>query len=279
MSDETQVSLRDDLMKCAEGATALPSSGRGWPVGPGDGLLYVRESLCRGDGERATRAIIKNAARSAQLLAHSPRPIAHSYISNETKKRSHIMIILASASPRRKEILREMGLDFTVIPSAYEEDNTRAISPKKLTELQARGKAEEVAKRVFPKDPVLGADTVVVLAGEILGKPKDRADAKNMLRKLSGKTHLVMTGVAVVFKGNIKSAVCVTEVKFRDISEKEIDDYIATGEPMDKAGAYAIQGIGQKFVESVRGSRSNVIGLPKQVTAKLLGGISHGDDQ
>jgi septum formation protein len=188
------------------------------------------------------------------------------------------MIILASNSPRRKDILTEMGLTFTIIPSAYVEDNTRKLTPAALTEMQARGKAEDVARRVSENDIVIGADTVVVLDGEIIGKPKDEADAAEMLRKLSGRTHSVVTGVAVVSKGKTKSGTEETKVTFRTLTEAEIVSYIKTGEPMDKAGAYALQGIGGKFIADVLGSRSNVIGLPKDLTAKLLGGDTDGDD-
>lgn len=177
-------------------------------------------------------------------------------------------LILASQSPRRKEILTELGISFHVVPSHYEEDNARHIPPEMLVRLQAEGKARDVYEKTG--GTVLGADTVVVLDGEVLGKPKDEADAERMLRELSGRTHHVLTGVAVIKEGTMHSAVCTTAVHFRSISQDEIQRYIATGEPMDKAGAYAIQGIGQKFVEHMEGSYSNVVGLPKALTLELL---------
>lgn len=179
-------------------------------------------------------------------------------------------LILASQSPRRQEILREMGILFDVLPSRYEEDNGRAVPPETLVRIQAEGKARETAARTGGGRLVLAADTVVVLAGKVLGKPRDAADAARMLAALSGKTHLVMTGMALVRGRWIKSGTEVTEVTFRTLSKEDIDRYIRTGEPMDKAGAYAIQGIGGQFVTGIRGSRSNVIGLPKQRVLAFL---------
>lgn len=180
------------------------------------------------------------------------------------------MIILASQSPRRQEILEELGISFQIVPSRYEEDNARDMAPEELVRVQAEGKALEVFQRTGSGAAVLGADTIVVLDGNVLGKPKDASDAERMLKALSGRTHQVMTGVAVVGRERMRSDVCMTEVQFRRLSEEEIRSYIATGEPMDKAGAYAIQGIGGAFVKAVNGSRSNVIGLPKELTRRLL---------
>lgn len=180
------------------------------------------------------------------------------------------MVILASQSPRRSEILREMGISFRVVPSRYEEKNDRPLPPDELVRLQAEGKAEEVWRRCGGEEPVLGADTIVVLDGAVLGKPADEAEAARMLERLSGRTHEVMTGVSVFREGRHWSGVCVSRVTFRKMSGNEIRDYIATGEPMDKAGAYAVQGLGRKFVEQVDGSVSNVIGLPKELTEELL---------
>lgn len=179
-------------------------------------------------------------------------------------------IILASGSPRRKEILTGMGISFTVVPSRYEEDNGRKISPEKLVRLQAEGKAKEVFARTDGTSPVLGADTIVSLDGAVLGKPRDAADAERMLRLLSGRTHHVITGTAVISRGEIRSRADVTEISFRNISEEEIRAYIASGEPMDKAGAYAVQGGARAFVTEIRGSFSNVVGLPKSAVRELL---------
>ncbi len=180
------------------------------------------------------------------------------------------MIVLASQSPRRKEILEELGISFCVVPSGYEEHNDREAAPKELVRLQAEGKARDVYERIGGGASVLGADTLVVLDGKVLGKPADEADAAKMLGALSGRTHEVMTGVAVVSHGQVRSGVAVSKVTFRTIAPEEILEYIRTGEPMDKAGAYAVQGIGRKFVTSLKGSLSNVIGLPKKLTMELL---------
>lgn len=180
------------------------------------------------------------------------------------------MLILASQSPRRRDILTEMGVGFTVSPSGYEEDNARHIPPEELARLQAEGKARDVWERSGKKDPVLGADTIVVLDGRVMGKPRDEKEADEMLASLSGRAHQVMTGVALIAEGNMTSGVCVTDVLFREMTAEERADYIATGEPMDKAGAYAVQGIGGKFVKEVRGSLTNVIGLPKEMTGEFL---------
>ena len=187
-------------------------------------------------------------------------------------------IVLASASPRRKEILKEMNVVFTVEPSLYEEDNAQDLLPEELVKQQARGKAAEVARRISSKFPVLGADTIVVLDGKVLGKPQNKAEAAQMLSLLSGRTHEVLTGVAVILGKTMRSGVARTKVSFRNISKADIDAYIETGEPMDKAGAYAIQGIGGQFVKEIYGSRSNVIGLPKALTLTLLEEIGYGDD-
>lgn len=181
------------------------------------------------------------------------------------------MIILASQSPRRKEILKALGIPFEVHPSSYQEDNTRPLPPAELVRLQAEGKAWDVWQRTGGKAPVLAADTVVTIGRRILGKPGNEKEAADMLRALSGKTHEVLTGVAVIRDGCMQSAVEKTEVTFRILNNDEIKDYIHTGEPMDKAGAYGIQGLGARFVVAVKGSWSNVVGLPKALTLKLLG--------
>lgn len=177
-------------------------------------------------------------------------------------------ITLASQSPRRRDILTELGIPFHIVPSGYEENNGRLLAPEELVRLQAEGKARDVYTRTG--GIVLGADTVVVLDGKVLGKPKDAADAGRMLRSLSGRTHHVLTGVAVISPGHMQSGVVSTAVAFRRLSDAEIDDYIQGGEPMDKAGAYAIQGRGRQFVAAIEGSFSNVVGLPKKLTIELL---------
>lgn len=172
-------------------------------------------------------------------------------------------IILASASPRRKELLARLGLVFTTISADIEENTTSLDRPQKVVEVIASQKARYVAERLN-QGLVIAADTVVVLEGSCLGKPSDEEDAFNKLMLLSGKCHEVITGVCLleVGSGNIQLATEVTRVFFRDITAEEIRNYIATGEPMDKAGAYGIQGRGALFVERIEGCYYNVVGLP-----------------
>ncbi|MBO5515267.1 MAG: septum formation inhibitor Maf [Schwartzia sp.] len=178
-------------------------------------------------------------------------------------------IVLASASPRRQELLRQIGFAFRVVVSDAEELSGDSISPDRLAEENARRKAKDVAAKESGNVPVLGADTVVVVDGMILGKPKDAADAARMLRLLSGRQHFVYTGIALAYKGEVYGDVVRTEVWVDELSEKEIDAYIATGEPMDKAGAYAVQGIAAKFIPRIDGSFSNVVGLPLHAVKEL----------
>ncbi len=176
-------------------------------------------------------------------------------------------LILASKSPRRIEILKNVGYDFTITPAEYDESvvDLKVDPVKGVTEL-AKGKA----KSVFDTLPsfessdkvVLGADTIVVCDGEVMLKPKDESDAARMLSKLSGNTHQVYTAVALITAKETKTFVIKTDVYFYDLSEKEIDDYIKTGEPMDKAGAYGIQGKGSFLVKKIDGDYFNVVGLP-----------------
>lgn len=175
-------------------------------------------------------------------------------------------IILASASPRRKELLEQIGLSFTVIPAKGEERITKKLPREVVMELSGQ-KAEEVAERLKTQGTdalVIGADTVVVYQDRILGKPKDEQDAFFMLKNLSGKKHEVYTGVTLLdtAAGRRESFFERTEVVMYPIREEEIRSYIATGEPMDKAGAYGIQGIGAKFIQKIEGDYCNVVGLP-----------------
>ena len=187
-------------------------------------------------------------------------------------------IILASASPRRKELLEQIGIEFEICPAKGEEIITKTLPEEVVMEL-SKQKAEEIASMVIsfgeshkeittPTDIlVIGADTVVAYDGKILGKPKDEADAKAMLTMLSGNTHSVFTGVTLVLidkSGRAGELVFYekTDVKMHEMSEVEIDRYIATGEPMDKAGSYAIQGKCAIHVEKIDGDYNNVVGLP-----------------
>ncbi|MBE9504047.1 MAG: septum formation inhibitor Maf [Proteobacteria bacterium] len=175
-------------------------------------------------------------------------------------------IILASASPRRQELLSSVGIKFRVEPSNVDEEPIFDESPQEHVSRLASAKAKEVAGRVKQGDEVwvLGADTIVIIDGELLGKPEGRVEALHMLKKLSGRMHKVITGYSIYNPSRdeeIKRAV-ETTVKFKDLTDDEITGYVASGEPMDKAGAYAIQGLGAFMVEEIKGSYSNVVGLP-----------------
>jgi septum formation protein len=179
------------------------------------------------------------------------------------------MLVLASASPRRQELLRNAGIIFEVQPADIPEDALPGEAAKECAERLAREKALAVARQ-RPQDCVLGADTVVVVDGEVLGKPSDAADAARMLRRLSGREHLVITGVCLVVSGQSSVASETTSVTMSEISEKEITDYVASGEPMDKAGAYAIQGIASRWIPRIEGDYSNVVGLPVALVWRML---------
>ena len=171
-------------------------------------------------------------------------------------------LILASASPRRRELLSLITADFTVIPAKGEEAADKTLPPHLLVQELAKQKAEEVAA-AHPTDTVIGADTLVFLGTEIMGKPTDAADAKRMLTLLSGNTHTVITAVSVAQNGKpVKTFAEETKVEFFSLAEEEITAYIATGEPMDKAGAYGIQDKGALLVKGITGDYYNVMGLP-----------------
>ncbi len=170
-------------------------------------------------------------------------------------------IILASESPRRKELLKQLGLKFKVVPSHFKEDMSLNMPPAKLVEYLSFKKAEVVAKK-YPKAIIISADTLVLLKGKVLGKPKNFLDAKKMLQNLSGRVHQVITGFTILNKDKIISKSVSTKIKFRKLSQKEITVYINTKEFMDKAGAYAIQGRGGIFVETIVGDYTNIVGLP-----------------
>lgn len=177
--------------------------------------------------------------------------------------------VLASASPRRSAILSQLRIPFRVEPSSYEEDGS-AFSPEERPLRFAEGKALDVSRK-FPDEFVLGFDTLVFLDGRALGKPKDRAEAISMLGSLNGRFHQVVSGVALACGGKIlASDMGETAVKFRHVSERELERYVDSGEPMGKAGAYAIQGLGAGLVESIDGCFYNVVGLPVAKTLKLI---------
>lgn len=180
-------------------------------------------------------------------------------------------IVLASASPRRRELLTSIGLTFTVDPADVDEETLSDLDPLQQAVALAELKAEYVARR-HGEALVIGADTIVTIDGMALGKPQDDEDARRMLRMLSGRTHEVITGVAVVDAATNRAASEAerTLVTFRTLSEDEIARYVASGEPMDKAGAYAIQGLGALLVSRIVGCYPNVVGLPLVTLARLL---------
>lgn len=180
------------------------------------------------------------------------------------------MLILASGSPRRRELLSLITDEFEILVSGCDEFVPEGTPAEKVPAILAEQKALAVAK-LRPEDTVIGSDTVVVLNNEIFGKPKDKAHAHAMLKALSGKRHFVYTGVAVAEKGEVRSFVQKTEVEFYELSDETIEKYIATGEPMDKAGAYGIQGKGSVLVKGIAGDYFNVMGLPVAETARFLG--------
>lgn len=172
-------------------------------------------------------------------------------------------LILASASPRRRYLLKQAGLSFSVIPSDFEEKSVTVTEPGRYVRRLAEGKAQSIAVR-YPHSWVIGADTIVRIGNTILGKPAGPAEARAMLKRLSGQTHQVLTGYAIscVARERFFSEVVQTDVTFKELTLPEIEWYIHTKEPFDKAGAYAIQGLGTFIVKSIHGSYSNVVGLP-----------------
>ncbi len=185
-------------------------------------------------------------------------------------------LVLASASPRRRAILTEAGIAHVVRPADIDESVFDGIEPRLMVQLLAAGKAAAAAEKA--EEWLLGADTVVAMDGQALGKPADAEEAFRMLSMLSGKTHFVYTGVALICAetGRMKTCVEETAVTFRPLSETEIRDYIATGEPMDKAGAYGIQGKGGALVAKTEGDFQNVVGLPLCAVRRLFAEMNIG---
>jgi septum formation protein len=170
------------------------------------------------------------------------------------------MLVLASQSPRRAEILRQAGIPFSVRPAAVDETPRTGENPLEYVERLAEEKAAAVASA--PGEIILAADTTVVIDGEMLGKPADEADARRMLACLSGRRHEVMTGICLKRGEDLVRDSAVTEVWFGVMTEQEIAGYAASGEPLDKAGAYAIQGLASKYIDKIHGCYFNVVGLP-----------------
>ena len=183
-------------------------------------------------------------------------------------------LVLASGSPRRRELLRGAGVAFEILPADIEERARSGEAPHALAERLALEKAQVVAQRLGPRPPrgVLGADTIVVVDADVLGKPVDPEDAVRLLARLVGRAHRVLTAVALVESAGLRARSLVIEsrVVMRAAGEDEIRRYVATGESLDKAGAYAAQGEGRRFIERIEGSVSNVIGLPLEETLALL---------
>lgn len=180
-------------------------------------------------------------------------------------------LVLASSSPRRRELLHTLGIPFTVQTSDVDETTALGLSPREVVEELAVRKAQVVAS-TLTEGVVLGSDTIVVLEGQILGKPADEEDAFHMLSMLQGRAHTVYSGVALIdaASGRVEVSHSHTQVRIRTLSQTEIESYIATREPMDKAGSYAIQGIGATIVEGITGDYFTVVGLPLCLTANML---------
>lgn len=182
-------------------------------------------------------------------------------------------IILASQSPRRRELLERMGISqFDAIPAKGEEHAQPGLTPAQLVEALSRQKAAEIAG-AHPDALIIAADTVVAVDGAVLGKPHDRADAAQMLTRLSGRAHTVYSGLTVSWNGRTVTSHEATTVQFRPLSQDDIDHYVSTGEPMDKAGAYGIQGYGCTLVEGISGDYYNVMGLPVCRLSQILSGF------
>lgn len=176
-------------------------------------------------------------------------------------------VVLASASPRRRDLLSLIGIDHDVRPANIDESMHDGETPQAHAERLAREKAAAIEA---PEAVTIGSDTIVVVDGDVLGKPRDRAHAAEMLRRLSGRSHVVMTGVAVRWRHTVASGLVEVGVTFRALGDDEIEAYVATGEPMDKAGAYGIQGFGATIVERIDGDYFAVMGLPLNRLVTLL---------
>jgi nucleoside triphosphate pyrophosphatase len=184
-------------------------------------------------------------------------------------------LILASRSPRRRYLLHQAGLEFSVVPSEFDESSVTLTSPETYVKSLAEFKAQDISQK-YPDSWIIGADTIVVIDNSILGKPASGGEARLMLRSLSDKTHQVLTGYCICHKNSAYffSETVVTDVHFKKLTHAEIDWYIQSGEPFDKAGAYAIQGLGTFLVKRIKGSYTNVVGLPVCEVFEFL--IKHG---
>lgn len=179
-------------------------------------------------------------------------------------------LVLASQSPRRQELLEKAGYELDIHPANFSEKSGNAKEAAEVVLLNAKGKCQEIVQQVGDAIPVVGADTVVVIDGKIIGKPKDAKDAVAALNTLSNRKHQVLTGIAISYQGKMVAEVATTDVYFKKLSKKEITDYVATGEPLDKAGSYGIQGKGGFMVEHIEGNFDNVMGLDIDTVQRLL---------
>ena len=181
-------------------------------------------------------------------------------------------IILASASPRRRQILKKAGICFEIVPSPYVEEHSTTVFSYEFVEELAKNKALALVPFVKEETKIIGADTIVVLGEEILGKPEDENGAVEMLKKLSGKTHFVVTAVAVVNSktGKIKTQSTTSYVEFEELTARQIRDYVERFSPLDKAGSYGIQEMPKGYIKSYEGSLDNIIGIDAKVVKKLL---------
>lgn len=203
----------------------------------------------------------------------------------ENKYSSHIWkvfsfpVVLASASPRRRDILNQLGIEPVIMPSKVEEHMT-ASEPEQIVKELSMQKAEDVYSRYQAEAEgsfaVIGADTIVAADGEILGKPRDEEDAKRMIRRIAGRVHQVYTGVTIIYEDRQLTFAEKTDVRVASMTETEIEEYIACGESMDKAGAYAVQGAFAAFIEGVNGSYTSVVGLPAGKTYRKLRDLAEG---
>jgi septum formation protein len=217
------------------------------------------------------------------LTAPHPAPTDNEISKTATVPSLEKHIYLASRSARRRDLLKQMGVNFEMLllregagrDADFNESELPGETPREYVVRVARLKAEagwlRLEQRRLMRHPVLAADTTVALGDTILAKPKDREDAVAMLKQLSGTVHHVYTAMAIKFYDSLQEALSVTEVRFRELSDDEIRRYVATGEPLDKAGAYGIQGKASIFIESINGSYTGVVGLPVFETARLLG--------
>jgi septum formation protein len=225
---------------------------------PGEAHLVVRQ-WCLADNRReggGNDRLNRDHACDPTIIAMTSRPLDR--------------IILASASPRRAELLRAAGIDFDVRPADIDEAMRPGEAPGDYVSRLAEAKARAVHER-DGNQTVLAADTAVVVDGQILGKPMDEADAKRMLRMIGGRTHEVLTAVSIFHPGEIvDTRMDATTVEFAELSDPDIEWYVSSGEPMDKAGAYAVQGLASRFVTRVEGSYSNVVGLPIALVYRML---------